>query len=374
MSLNTKPSSEVFDLFGTNVWSTPTTQSIKYAGSKLKILPYIADIIKDLPIQTVLDGFSGSTRCGQAFSSWGLTTTSNDISAYSRVIAECFLLNTQPPQYYQQFIDHLNNLKPIDGWFSTYYGGKEDEIKKPFQLKNTQKLDAIREEIDRLNLPSIEKSVLITSLLLALDEVDSTLGHFSSYLKSWSSRSYKNLHLKVPNITQNTLQHTVLQQDIFEVVEKGSWDLAYFDPPYGSGNEKMPPSRVRYQAYYHFWNSVVLNDKPEVFGLNGRREDSRDKQAGSIFEEFRKDETGDFLAINAVKKLIQETKVKYVLLSYNSGSPTSQKQLFNFLETQNILTTTEIDYKKNVMAKMTSTKQWLPDSSTYKEYLFLMQK
>lgn len=38
------------------------TYGIKYAGSKLKLLPQIQDIIKDLPIEKVLDGFAGSTR------------------------------------------------------------------------------------------------------------------------------------------------------------------------------------------------------------------------------------------------------------------------------------------------------------------------
>ena len=38
------------------------TQGIKYAGSKLKIIPYILETINDLEIKTVLDGFSGSTR------------------------------------------------------------------------------------------------------------------------------------------------------------------------------------------------------------------------------------------------------------------------------------------------------------------------
>jgi len=38
------------------------TFGIKYAGSKLKLLPQIYDIIYNLKISNVLDGFSGTTR------------------------------------------------------------------------------------------------------------------------------------------------------------------------------------------------------------------------------------------------------------------------------------------------------------------------
>lgn len=47
-------------------FSNIQTQGIKYAGSKLKIIPYILETIKDLEINNVLDGFSGSTRVSQA--------------------------------------------------------------------------------------------------------------------------------------------------------------------------------------------------------------------------------------------------------------------------------------------------------------------
>jgi adenine-specific DNA-methyltransferase len=84
-----------------------------------------------------------------------------------------------------------------------------------------------------------------------MDEVDSTLGHYSSYLADWSPRSYRTMQLKVPQLFLNEKKHTILRNDIFETVKNREFDLAYFDPPYGSNNEKMPPSRVRYNAYYH---------------------------------------------------------------------------------------------------------------------------
>ena len=60
------------------------------------------------------------------------------------------------------------------------------------------KLDAIREYIECNNFNEIDKNVLLTSLIFALDKVDNTLGHFTSYLSNWSARSYNDLILTVP--------------------------------------------------------------------------------------------------------------------------------------------------------------------------------
>ncbi|MCC7050322.1 MAG: DNA adenine methylase, partial [Bacteroidia bacterium] len=301
------------NLFTNTKLKIPKTQGIKYAGSKLKILPYIFDVISGIEINKVLDGFSGSTRVSQAFAKMGFTTTSSDISVWSETFAKAYLLNTKPAKYYKPLIDHLNSLKGYHGWFSEHYGGVETGTqKKPFQLKNTLKLDAIRDEIEKLNLNEIEKSIALTSLIRALDAVDSTIGHYAAYLANWSPRSYNDIKLEVPLLFENNRTNEVLRGDIFDTIKNREYDLAYFDPPYGSNNEKMPPSRVRYNSYYHIWTSVILNDKPKLFGKVNRREDSRDEVAASIFEEFRKDDNGQFIAMQAIKKLIYQTNSKYI--------------------------------------------------------------
>jgi adenine-specific DNA-methyltransferase len=354
----------------------PETEGIKYAGSKLKILPYLFEAIDGLKIDTVLDGFSGSTRVSQAFSKLGYQITSNDISEWSEIFAKCFLLNTRNPTHYQPIINHLNHVKPIDGWFTQYYGGTvESPEKRPFQVKNTQKLDAIRQEIDKMQLDDIEKSVALASLILAMDSVDNTLGHYAAYLKNWSKRSYKEIELKLPKLYLNEQENQVIKGDIFDTIKKNEYDLAYFDPPYGSNNEKMPPSRVRYASYYHIWTSVIKNDHPAIFGKVNRREDSRDHASPSIFEEFRKDAKGNFFAMEAIRKLIQETNSRYILLSYSSGGRATKQELKDILSSSGkLLKAIEIDYKKNVMGAMRWTNEWVNSDKKYHEYLFLMEK
>ena len=353
-----------------------TTEGIKYAGSKRTILPYIEQIVAGLSdVRTVLDGFSGSTRVSQTFAQMGYTVVSNDISVWSEVFATCYLKPSQVDAYFFEIIDHLNALKGYDGWFTEHYSGELIDKKRPFQRKNTRRLDAIRDEIERLNLPWNEKCVLLTSLILALDKVDNTLGHYAAYLSKWSQRSFNDLQLKLPKRFELKAQHEVLRQNIFSVIENRSFDLAYFDPPYGSNNEKMPPSRVRYASYYHLWRTVIENDKPSLFGKANRREDSRDNFSTSPFEEFKKNEEGKFIALEALRTLIKNTNTRYLLLSYSSGGRATKTQLMDIMSVfGQLLRVEKIDYRKNIMSALRSTNEWLNTDEQHYEYLFLMEK
>lgn len=362
----------------------PKTEGIKYAGSKLKLLPYILELAKKTDSKKILDGFAGTTRVSQALARSGYQVFSNDSSVWSKTFGICYLKNTRGADYYKKILDHLNNLAPQNGWFTDNYGGSaevkesasEDGLKKPFQIQNTQKLDAIRAEIEILNLDNVEKSVLLASLILALDKVDSTLGHHASYLNKWSPRSYKKLKLKTPALFESGLDHEVVQGDIFDTIEKAEVDLAYFDPPYGSNNEKMPPSRVRYSAYYHLWTSIILNDKPETFGKAKRRVDTSDTKAASVFEEFRRDKNGKYIAVESLQKLLAKTRAKHIILSYSSGGRATQKDLFDMLESSGkIIEFVKVNYKKNVMASMRWTNDWTRETEgKNEEYLFLIEK
>lgn len=352
----------------------PQTEGIKYVGSKLKILPHIIQIINGLKIRTALDAFSGTTRVAQAFSQLGFDTSANDIAEYSEIFGHCYLLSTKPNEFYQKFIDELNSLKGTFGWFSQHYGGENEAGKRPFQIKNTMKLDAIRDKIDEFDLNFTDKAVLLTSLILALDCVDNTLGHYASYLSGWCKRSYNDLFLKLPRRFTPKTQNRVIKSDAFKAVTN-FYDLVYFDPPYGSNNEKMPPSRVRYKAYYHFYKSVILNDKPRVFGKANRREDSRDTAFPCIFEEFKRDESNKFIAMRAIERLIANTNARYILLSYSSGGRASKQELQEIISLNGqLLDAREIDYKKNVMSAMRWSYEWVNDDNTHKEYLFLLER
>ena len=375
---------EELTLFPDIVADAPDTEGIKYAGSKLKLLPHILHLAKQVPARSLFDGFSGTTRVSQAFAKRGYRVFANDCALWSQVFGACYLLNYKNPSDYRDLIKHLNAVTPVDGWFTQHYGGlpngglavQADGLKRPWQVKNTRKLDAIRDEIERLSLPTIDKAVALTSLILALDQVDSTMGHFVSYLHDWSPRSYKDLRLNVPAIFTLTEEHRVLRGDIFDVLPSVQADLAYFDPPYGSSNEKMPPSRVRYAPYYHPWTTICLHDKPQLFGKANRRVDTSDTIAGSVFEEFRRNSSGRFIAVESIERLLRNANAQWVILSYSSGGRATSEELNDVIAASGkVLVVEEIDYKKNVMAGMKWTNDWIRNiEGPHREFLFLIEK
>ena len=183
--------------------------------------------------------------------------TTNDLR-YTQT-GRCYLQNTKPASHYQPWIDELNNLQGISGWFTKNYGGvvtnhekgnavQSDGNKRPWQIHNTRKLDAILDKIPTLTNDPIEISVLLTSAILAMDKVDNTMGHQVAYLKKWPKRSYAKIQLEVPALIPNGKPCRVSQRKIFDVKEY--YDLIYLDPPYGTNNQKTKTTRVRYRSYY----------------------------------------------------------------------------------------------------------------------------
>jgi adenine-specific DNA-methyltransferase len=359
--------------------NAPETEGIKYAGSKLKLLPHILQLAQKVKPRTIFDGFSGTTRVSQAFARSGYRVIANDIAVWSKVFSECYLSSTFPRDHYTELIDHLNALPRRHGWFTEHYGGdvnRSNGLKKPWQRHNTLKLDAIREEIERLSLSGHEKAVALTSLILAMDEVDSTIGHYASYLSKWSPRSYHEMKLRIPNLIPKTHDHKIHQTDIFDIVSSIEADVAYYDPPYGSNNDKMPPSRVRYAAYYHLWTSICLFDSPTLFGKAKRRADTSDAVSASVFEEFRKNDDGRFIVVEAIERLLRQTKSRHIILSYSSGGRATAEELNKVVRSAGrLIDVIEIDYKRNVMGGMRWTHEWVRDAEERnREFLFLIEK
>lgn len=182
--------------------------------------------------------------------------------------------------------------------------------------------------------------------------------------------------LDVPHVVPASSSHQVFQRDILDLAPQVAVDLAYFDPPYGSNNEKMPPSRVRYAAYYHVWTSVVLFDKPDLFGKANRRCDSADSVAASAFEEFRRSARGRFIAVKAIEQLVEATPARWTILSYSSGGRATARELADVLSRHGrLLDVVEIEYQKNIMASMRWTHEWTAEAAeANREFLFLLEK
>ncbi len=275
---------------------------IKYLGSKRRLVPVLSELFERSGASTALDLFTGTTRVAQAFKAGGARVTAVDTARYSEVFARTWIeldAAAVDQDELRAIIDDLNRLPGEAGYVTDTFCVQS----RFFQPFNGERIDAIREAIARDHAGSPLEPILLTSLLLAADKVDSTAGLQMAYIKQWAPRSHKPLTLEVPTLLPGIGR--AVRGDATELAGTlGSFDLAYLDPPY---------NQHRYFTNYHVWETIVAWDRPEFYGVACKRVDARDDETKSVFN--RKREMPAALA-----RTIAAVDAEVVVVSYNDES------------------------------------------------------
>lgn len=237
---------------------------VKYLGSKRTLVPLIAAVVERLPVRSAVDLFAGTTRVGQGLRRQGLHVHSNDLATYSEQLGLAYIAadETLDRERIRALLAHLHQRPPKHGYFTETFCTRSRFV----QPHNGRRIDAIRDEIDRLDVTPVERGVLLTSLLEAADRVDSTCGVQMAYVKSWAQRSYRDLELREPHHVPGP-KGSVTREDA-NALAPGleGIDLAYIDPPYNQHS---------YFSNYHVWETLVRWDRPEHYGVACKRTDCR---------------------------------------------------------------------------------------------------
>lgn len=313
-------------------------KSIGYMGSKEKLLTFIEAAMRDYfgekynEINSFFDCFSGSGRVANHFKNQ-FSVTTNDKQFFTKVINNAFLNNKHSSEHFKPLIDHLNNLDEeyfykTDGFFTQTYSMNhnvngtlhEDGTRKLFLTKNGRKIDMIRHRIDEMfdagEIDQEEKDVLIVCLMRAISLVQNAGGHQNSYYSEWKDKAFKDLVLAYPTIEPSVKTHTHLNADIEDVIEHVESDVIYIDPPYGS--------TVPYSAYYHLYNTIAENSRPEVSLMASKPVHCYGK---SKLEKNKKNEV-----MKSFIDLISASKSKTVVLSYHDEGLLSHADLVKVME------------------------------------------
>lgn len=338
---------------------------IKYLGSKRTLIPSILNAVRQVDgARTVIDLFSGTSRVGHALKASGYRVLSNDYNAYALTLARCYVQSDAEDLLIDatRLIDELNKIKGVAGYFTDTFCVRS----RFFQPKNGERIDAIREEIARKCLEPELESVLLTSLMEAADRVDSTTGLQMAYLKNWAPRSYNDLELRVPQLLPRAKngKGVAYGMDVFHALPILEGDVAYIDPPYNQHS---------YLGNYHIWESLVLWDKPIVYGVACKRIDVRQKK--SVFNsrpQFRL----------AMRRLLEGVRARVLIVSFsNEGYLSCEemevmiKELYSGVKIDVI----ENDYKRYVGAKIgiynpKGEKVGKVSHTNNKEFLYVINK
>jgi len=311
---------------------------IKYIGAKSRIVPKVVDIVKRFgEARTVVDLFSGTSRVGHALKRYGYRVLANDHNAFAATLARCYVQadSEDVSKDAEWILQELNRLTGRPGYFTETFCIKS----RFFQPKNGERIDAIRERIATLSLPPELESVLLVSLMEAADRVDSTTGIQVAYLKSWAKRSFNDLVLQMPEVLPRASfgKGGAHMLDAIEAARALTGDIAYIDPPY---------NQHPYLANYHIWETLVLWDKPEVYGVACKRIDCRERN--SAFNSRRQ-----FRA--AFQTLLESVQAPVLVIYFRDGGYLARSDLETIIRSlwggTAHHTVLESEYKKRGRAK-----------------------
>jgi adenine-specific DNA-methyltransferase len=122
-----------------------------------------------------------------------------------------------------------------------------------------------------------------------------------AYLKAWAPRAANRLSLRVPELLPRSSfgKGEAWRLDAQDAVERLEADVAYLDPPY---------NQHKYLGNYHVWESLVLWDKPAVYGTACKRVDCRERT--SAFNARRG-------ALDAFRRVVERVRARHLVVSFS---------------------------------------------------------
>ncbi len=308
---------------------------IKYIGSKRRLVPLLLDIVKTRApwAKTAVDLFSGSARVAFALKEAGLRVHANDHNAYAHTLARCYVeADADAAGDITRVLDELSRLKPRAGWFTKTFC----EDARFFHPKNGARVDAMRERIAQMALPPALESAVLVSLMEAADRVDSTVGVQMAYLKAWAPRALQDLSLRVPRLLPRAPHGpgAAHRLDAADAARELHADVAYLDPPYNQHN---------YLRNYHVWESLVLWDKPEVYGRAQKRVDCKERRSDFNLKPR---------ALAALADVVANIRARLLVVSFNDEGFIDRRTLEGLLEQRGRVDVIKVQSRRYVGARI----------------------
>lgn len=304
---------------------------IKYIGSKRVLIPKILELVRDIRgVRRVCDLFSGTARVGHALKRAGYYVIANDHNAYSATLARCYVAADAEKNRAdaERLIAELDGLPGREGWFTEKYCRQS----RYFRPENGARIESIRNEIAKKDLPLDLRAILLVALMEAADRVDSTTGVQMAYLKSWAPRAFRPLELRVPDILDGPGE--AHQLDAEEAAASVEADLVYIDPPYNQHS---------YLGNYHVWETLTLWDDPEVYGVACKRLDCKVRK--SDFNSKRR-------ILGALENVLTNVRAPHVIVSFNDEGYVTPDEVTDMLARERSVRVHEIDHPRYVGARI----------------------
>lgn len=268
---------------GATDWSTQTQSSFsdvdielaisrfpktRYYGSKRRLLDWIYQAVKDLPFNTVLDGFGGTASVSLLFKAMGKQVYYHDALLCNTISAQALLADELPfsdPAEAHEFID---GIKPKNGFIAKTFSGMY------FTDDENRWLDGAAEAIHAVNNP-LQRSVYLYCLFQAClkkrpfnlfhranlnlrlnQNVTRSFGNWVTWERAFTDLMKESLKDLINIQPYQSSKTTILPAGNISRLDN-DYDLVYLDPPY-VGKTKTGDDYLR---RYHFLEGLVAYEE-----------------------------------------------------------------------------------------------------------------
>ncbi|QTA84593.1 DNA adenine methylase [Desulfonema magnum] len=310
--------------------NNPKFPSTRFQGSKLKLVDWIWDAIKNIRFDTVLDAFGGTGSVAYLLKSKGKKVTYNDILKFNWHIGTALVENDAvrlgqddidfiftnhkgmkyPTLVYDTFKD-IYFTDEENQWIdrvSTNIGLLEDRYKRSMAYFALFQACIIKRPFNLFHRKN---------LYIRFSDVQRSFGNKASWDRSFESHFRKFADEANQAVISNGHHNKALNTDVFDI--KDTFDLVYIDTPYIS----QKGVGVDYHGFYHFLEGLVNYSQWNEM-IDHKTKHKRLKKNASVWADKHRIE-------QAFDRLFSKFKDSVLVVSYRSDGIPSVKQLKNLM-------------------------------------------
>lgn len=336
-----------------------TSQILTYMGNKRKFINKLENIIryveavekKEENSLVIGEGFSGSGILSRLFKNNSKKFFVNDIAGYAKTLNLCYLSN--PTETNKKIIYNLidqanyfvdNSEEEYEKFVSKHWSFSESCSNKKekrlfYSFENALRIDKYMHFINT-KIHKSNRHFLLAPLLVECSIHNNTNGQFSAFYKDENGigklggkkevdlkRITKQIRLPYPMFSSNRSQKKVFQMDTNEWVKQlDEVDIMYYDPPYN----KHP-----YNIYYFLIDIINNWDTSINIPKTNRGQPKNWEKSG--YNSIKK-------AKKTFTELIENTKAKWIVLSYNDKGIIPIKDIDEILNSKGEVQKIPIEY------------------------------